>query len=1113
LVDEVVACPNCSHINPADQRFCSNCGKPLTVTCPNCGTANARLAKFCGNCGTALSTEQPSPQRGFTEERRWATVLFADLSGFTNLSEKMDPEDIRTMIDRSMIGLGEIAISFGGLVEKIVGDQIMVVFGAPITHEDDAERAVRAALEMQQYSTDYTDELGGLPLRIGINTGEVMFAPVGPDSARRFTVLGDAVNVASRLQSSAPKGGILVGDETQSAARRTISFQPVDPLTVKGKEHPVRAWLAGEPLGGPAERTISVVPLIGRDKELALLSSLWRRVVDESKPQLVTVIGPPGIGKSRLTVEFARSAAGGRVLQGRSFPYGETTGYGALGEQIRQFAEIFKNDSLDQARRKLQALVAGVVTDDIEQITAHLLIMLGYEASTSGDKGALFFSVRRFFESLAKQSPLILVFEDIHWADASLLELIEALASRTRDAPLMLLCLARADLYDVRPNWGGGIPAFTSIQLEPLSRDDSKFLTQHLLEGSAGIGEMFDNLIETAEGNPLFLEELASSVAEKATRVAGVLPTTVRGIIAARLDALPPGSRRVMVDAAIVGKSFWPGALGMLRKNGSMRADLEFLEERDFVRRAGMSSIEGEAEYTFRHILTREVAYAMVPKAQRREKHALVADFLEGVSTVPSAESDSLLAYHYREAGNNDAAIDHLVRAAEAVSRAWAKGQAISLYEQAIALLPPDAEEQRLLLRLRLASALQEAGDLVKASQAYDELIPQLEGSRKLEALTGRARAAFWLADADGMRAFTKEAMALSEMVQDEELKAAAVTLSVMSMSMDGKVKESTEAGEEALRNWPPAWNPRELGNLKTQHGLYMAWVGHYDSASKYLQEAYEWANDSHIIDIALNAGAAQGLALTGAGRHEEAFEVFAEVVTRGMELEITPRLTSRAVSMWAGALREIYRLDESAEKNRQAIELAKRSGFPNSALQSETDLLFLSLERHDVGAAQRELPRVLNAAETLKGWHQWLVLGRLADVSARVKLESGELEATIDAAHTSIDAARSKGRAKYECLGLITLGQALYQLKRPIEAADSLRAALSVADLTRTPGLIWESAHHLSQALAASGDDDSAEEASGKASTTLKLFLDSLSEESRLILLETPQVNEILKV
>lgn len=1111
-MDEVVTCPSCSHINPADQRFCSNCGNSLSVTCPNCGTANGRQAKFCGNCGTALASEQPSQERGFTEERRWATVLFADLSGFTNLSEKMDPEDVRTMIDRSMIGLGEIAERFGGLVEKIVGDQIMVVFGAPIAHEDDAERAVRAALEMQRHATDRTEELGGLPLRIGINTGEVMFAPVGPDSARRFTVLGDAVNVASRLQSSAPKGGILVGDETQSAARRTISFQPVDPLTVKGKEHPVRAWLAGEPLGGPAERTVSAAPIIGRNEELELLLSMWRRAIDESRPQLVTVVGPPGIGKSRLTLEFSGSAVGGRLLQGRSFPYGETTGYGALGEQIRQLAEIFKNDSFDQAKRKLERVVEEVVADGEAEITSHLLIMLGYEAATAGDKGALFFSVRRFFEALAKQTPLILVFEDIHWADASLLELIEALASRVRDAPILLLCLARPDLYDVRPSWGGGIPAFTSIQLEPLSREESKTLTRNLLEESAGVGEMFEQLVDTAEGNPLFLEELASSIAENATRVAGTLPTTVRGIIASRLDALPTGARQAIVDAAVVGKSFWPGALSLLRQNVSVQSDLEFLEERDFIRRAGTSSIEGEPEYTFRHILTREVAYSMVPKAQRRERHAMVAEFLEGVSADATAESDSLLAYHYREAGNNEAAIKHLVRAADAVSRAWAKGQAISLYEQAIELLPSDEKDRRLPLELRVATVLQEAGDFVKAAAVFDELIPQLEGARKLEALIGRARAAFWLSDADGMQALTREAMALADTVAVSELKAAAVTLSVMSMSMAGMVKEATAVGEETLRNWTPGWNLRELGNLKSQHGLYMSWTGRHEMAAKYLGEAYDWANDSHSIDIALNAGAGRGLALAGAGKQEEAFAVFSEVVARGMELEITPRLTSRAVSMWAGSLRDIYHLDESEQKNREAIELAKRSGFPNSALQSETDLLFLMLERGDVGAAQRDLPRVLNAAETLKGWHQWLVLGRLADVSARVRLEAGEPEAAIEAARGSIEQAQQKGRAKYECLGRITTGRAFLELNKPKEAAAEFRSALAIAERIGTPRLIWEGAHQLGRALSASGDDEGADESATKASMTLKLFVDSLSDASRKEFLAAEPVRLILK-
>lgn len=424
-------CAACGSANAADQRFCGACGASLARRCPACGRENDPGYRFCGGCGAPLVETSAPPLP--VETRRWVTVLFADLSGFTSASETMDPEDVRSLVDGCMAKLGEVVEHHGGYVEKIIGDQIMVLFGAPVAHEDDAERAVRTGLAMQQCAGDFGDDLAGLRLRVGINTGEVMFAPVGPDAARRFTVMGDAVNIASRLETACPVGRVLVGAETVEACRDAILFEAVDPVRAKNKSEPVPAWLAVEPFR-ESIRKGSGATLVGRSEELTLLRSVWRRVVDDRRPHIVTLVGPAGIGKTRLVHELVEDLGPDvRVLSGRSAPYGESVGYGAFAEQTKAFAGIYDLDD-DLASSKLRTAVLRVVPDD--DVATHIALLLGLSRSTLGDKASLFLAARRFVEGVARDAPTVMVFEDLHNAAPSLHELVESIAA----ARAMLRC-------------------------------------------------------------------------------------------------------------------------------------------------------------------------------------------------------------------------------------------------------------------------------------------------------------------------------------------------------------------------------------------------------------------------------------------------------------------------------------------------------------------------------------------------------------------------------------------------------------------------------------------------------------------------------------------------
>src|SRR5216684_8393935 len=473
--------------------------------CPSCGQENPPIAKFCLACAQPLSEQSP----GLAEERKVVTVLFADLVGFTARAERLDPEDVRAILTPYFARIRSELETFGGTVEKFIGDGVMAVFGAPVAHGDDPERAVRAALAM----CAAVDELNRddpeleLRIRIAVNTGEALVSLGASAAQGEGVVAGDVVNTASRLQEAAPVNGILVGEETYRATRSVIRYQNVEPVVAKGKQQPVHVWRALAASAGPGERAAGRVPMLGRVSELAVLERMWERVVAGQRPQLVTLFGPAGIGKTRLASEFGElaRAEGARVIKGRSLPYGEVIPYGAFATQVKQVARIFDTDEAEVACKKLDQVVAELLDGEASEASSHIAMLIGVGREGGvGDRQTLFFSARRLVEALANKRPTVLVFEDIHWADAGMLDLLEVLASRVHDVPLLLLTLARPDLLERRQSWGGGLPGFTALPVEPLGEEHAKELAAQVLlhmhktrPESAEIGLI-------GEGNPLF---------------------------------------------------------------------------------------------------------------------------------------------------------------------------------------------------------------------------------------------------------------------------------------------------------------------------------------------------------------------------------------------------------------------------------------------------------------------------------------------------------------------------------------------------------------------------------------------------------------------------------
>ena len=673
------------------------------IRCAVCGQENPDVARFCLNCGSPLA---PAAVGG--EERRVVTVLFVDMVGSTARAEKLDPEDQRALLDRYYARVrGEIE-RFGGLVEKFIGDAVMAVFGAPVAYGDDPERAVRAALAVREAVDDLNEADPELELqvRIAVNTGEALAALGARPEYGESMVAGDVVNTAARLQVHAPVNGIVVGEETYRSTRGAIEYTAGDPVTARGKAEPIPVWFAQRATTDAGQRRLSEVPMVGRERELELLSGIWARVLDESRAQLVTLFGPPGIGKSRLAYEFGErvGALGGRTLRGRSTPYGASTPYAAFAGHVKQVAGIFDTDPEEAATRKLHAAVEALVgPEDAPQIASHLASLIALRTGTQApDRATLFFSARRFVEALAARQPTLLVFEDVHWADSGMLDLLDELAAVLHDSPVLLLTIARPDLLAERPTWGGGLPAFAAIPLEPLTTDDARDLVACLLRRTEE--HSVERVLEISEGNPLFIEELAASLAER--RKAGELPTSIHGLIAARLDALPTPERSLLLDASVVGRIFWDGALEAIEADRDTRALLGSLERRDLIRREPVSRLQGQHQFRFKHALIRDVAYQRLTRAARRSRHELVARFLESEAVAaPAAEA---IAHHWRDAGDEERAVRYLLDAAEDAGRGWAKEHAVALFREAMALLP-EGHPARREVQLKLAVALQVA--------------------------------------------------------------------------------------------------------------------------------------------------------------------------------------------------------------------------------------------------------------------------------------------------------------------------------------------------------------------------------------------------------------------
>ena len=739
-------------------------------------------------------------------ERKVVTVLFADLAGFTSRAEAMDPEDVAALLDPYHLRLKLELERFGGTVEKFIGDAVMAIFGAPVTHEDDAERAVRAGLAIRDWAAE-----AGVELRVGINTGEAIVNLGARPEEGRAMAAGDVLNTAARLQSAAPLGGILIGGQTAAAVGATIELGEELFMEAKGKAQPVQAWPVLSARARAHVERVHGAKLVGRRRELELLAGAFDRARQERSPELVTLIGVPGIGKSRLVLELysmiEREAELTSWRSGRCLAYGEGITFWALGEIVKAEAGILDGDDIEEAERKL-----GSVVDD-PWIASQLRPLIGLESTADGGANArdqAFTAWRRFLEHLADNRPLVLVFEDLHWADDDLLDFIDHLTDWSTGVPLLVVCTARPELLTRRAGWAGGKPNALTISLSALSDDDTAALLGELLADALLPGDQQEELLVRAGGNPLYAEEFVRIVRERG--LVERLPETVQGLIAARLDLLENHQKALLQNASVVGKTFWTTTLVELDGLDAAAIEelLHWLERRELVRRERSSSVAGAAEYSFRHVLVRDVAYAQIPRAERAQKHLRTAAWIEQLGR-PDDHSE-MLAHHYLQALELGIATGADVEAFAAVAcdafsdagdRATAlnaPAAAVRYYRAALDLLGgQDMRRNRLTLKLGYSLWLIGEPSTAVLAEASDRLraVGDAEGAGEAEI---RLAEHSWL-DGDRAASFThlNRALELLEPLPPSRVKAHAISTASRFRMLASDDHEAIRVGREAL--------------------------------------------------------------------------------------------------------------------------------------------------------------------------------------------------------------------------------------------------------------------------------------------------------------------------
>ena len=1025
-------CSACGFANPEGFRFCGSCGVPATPTCLSCGAEVPAGFKFCGQCGTAVSstaTVAPSARAPSVQERRLVSVLFADLVGFTTLSEERDPEEVRELLTRYFDVCRGVIERYGGTVEKFIGDAVMAVWGTPVATEDDAERAIRAGLELTQAVAALGAEARapGLAARAGVVTGE---AAVDLSAQGQGMVAGDVVNTAARVQSIAGAGTTFVDQRTRRASAAAIAFEDAGSFELKGKAEPVALHRALRVVAGRSglQRAVGLeAPFVGRERELRLIKEQFHAGAGGKRAQLISVTGIGGIGKSRLAWEFFKYIDGLSDdiwwHRGRCLPYGEGVTYWALAEMIRRRAGIFEEEDSQSSAIKLHDAVERHVPDPEERkwVEPRLAGLLGLDEKKGLQKEDLFSGWRLFFERLADSGPTVLMFEDLQWADSSLLDFIEYLMEWSRSHSLFVVTLGRPELADKRPNWGAASRNFTSLYLEPLPESAMDELMCGLVPGLAP--DVRSRIAERAEGIPLYAVETVRMLLDRGLLVREgdrylttgpvellEVPETLHALIAARLDALPSEERRLLQDASVAGKTVTTKALAAL--TGSPEEHLVSLLS-SLVRKELLGIQQDprspeRGQYGFVQALVQKVCYETLSKRDRRAKHLAVANYLETGSGYDADEIAEVVCAHlldaYHSAPNAEDAGEIRARAADALVRAGRRAESLAANEEAHRYFRQAAELAD--NPVRQGELLEEAGRAAWRARRRGEASDCFENATELfeeqDRLRAAARAQARMAEITWDDGHPEEALerlkrsfeVLSKEEPDEDLAFVAYTLARLH-DVTGDSEPAEELVELALQIAEVHWLPEILAGSLVTKAILLTEKGREVEASALLTKALGFALEHDLSSAALRAYINVANLEQAKDNYDKTLELYAD----GLALA---RTIGDRTYEWVFALDSTYYLFVTGDWNLALDRVAELPPYDELGLYTLVSIAGLALIAANRGN-EAELQLMLSASEKLKESPDVQARGTFALMRAIVAREGGHLELALASAREAL--------------------------------------------------------------------------------------------------------------
>jgi class 3 adenylate cyclase/tetratricopeptide (TPR) repeat protein len=1083
----VTVCASCGAENRADAKFCGACGAALAAICSACNTPNEAGRKFCYECGASLAASsapaatQKEPREAPAAERRLVSVLFADLVGFTTLSESRDAEEVRELLSRYFDTCRRLIALYGGTVEKFIGDAVMAVWGTPTTTEDDAERAVRAALDLVAAVSALGQEVGAenLRARAGVLTGE---AAVTLAAQGEGMVAGDLVNTASRVQSTAEPGTVFVGEATRRATEQTIVYEDAGSFELKGKEGLTPLWRARRVVSGLRGSLKSQgleAPFVGRDRELRQIKDLFHACAEEKKAHLVSLTGIAGIGKSRLGWEFYKYFDGIAESiywhRGRCLSYGEGVTYWALADMVRMRCRIAEEEEPSSALNKLRATLEEQILDADERgfLEPRLAHLLGLGEHQARDQQDLFAAWRLFFERLAEGYPTVLLFEDMQWADASLLDFVEYLLDWSRSSPIFVITLARPELLDRRPTWGAGQRSFTSLYLEPLPRPAMEQLLTGLVPGLST--DVRDRILTRAEGIPLYAVETVRMLLDRgllvedgpAYRVTGPVealevPETLHALIAARLDGLSADERRLLQDAAVLGKTFTRGALTALAgPDVEIEPLLASLVRKEVLGVQADPRSPEHGQYGFLQDLVRHVAYETLSRRDRRARHLAAAAHLRAAFAEDEDEVVEVVASHYLAAYEavpdaDDAAEIRasaqamLARAGEHAAALAAAAEARRYYEQAAGLT--DAPSARAALLASAGEMAMRTGDPASATRLYEESIVLHEQTGDVHAA---ARVHHKLGQVEAVAGSREEAIARTEralavLVEDEPDEDLALLASTLALAywFGGRLEEAAAKAELALDIAEPHAYPEPLTRaLRAKAGIANS-RGHYEETEALLTRSLEIAL-AH--DLASDAGTCYFWLSDRCFQRDSYAEALGLL---DQALALTRKIGSRPQE-WAVLAERTYplfmlgRWDEAeavaAEFTQEQIDAG---GTMLSLLQSGVEI---HAQRGDVEGASRMLQMFSRIEDSIDLQER----GTYSGSRAVLRRAEGRLREALTDAEATIEASTTFGIASQSAKqGIVEALEAAFVLGEPAKIEELLGSIEAVPPGTRPPYL-----------------------------------------------------------